>query len=196
MVNQDAMPELERKQNIKNGAWEMAKVLILAAITVFIVRTFLFKPFSVLGASMEPNFENKQYLIVDELTYRFEAPKRGDVVVFRPPNDEKEFYLKRIIGLPGERIDIREGKITIFNSAHPEGIVLEESYLPGDLATLGVVNTTLGENHYFVLGDNRPNSLDSRRFGAIDKSAIIGRVWIRGLPFSKVGIIQTPNFNF
>lgn len=198
-MNQDPLldPALgqDREKNVKKGIWEMSKVLAFALITVLVVRTYLFKPFSVLGASMEPNFENKQYLIVDELTFRFQAPKRGEVIVFRPPNNPKDFYLKRIIGLPGERIKIEEGKVTIFNSSHPDGVVLDEAYLPDDLVTLGVENMTVPDNHYFVMGDNRPNSLDSRRFGTIDKSAIIGRAWIRGLPFSKAGFISIPNFN-
>ena len=175
---------------------ELIKVVALAGVTIVLVRYFLFKPFYVKGASMEPNFYEKEYLIIDELSYRFHDPARGDVVVFRPPEDDKEFFLKRIIGLPGERVKVAEGQVIIYNKEHPEGITLDESYLPKSLITTGEQNTVLSANQYFVLGDNRPNSYDSRRFGAIDRSAVVGRAWLRGWPFDRVQKFSTPSFNF
>lgn len=176
---------------------ELVKVGILAGITIALVRYFLFKPFYVEGASMEPTFYNHEYLIIDELSYRFRIPERGEVVVFKYPDNPKEDFIKRIIGLPGERVKVAGGKVVIYNDAHPEGIEISESYLPKDLVTLGDMEKplTLGANEYFVMGDNRPNSYDSRRFGAVDRSLIIGRVWFRGWPFSRVQTFSAPKFD-
>lgn len=173
---------------------EFIKVAILAGITIALVRYFLFKPFYVKGASMEPTFMDHEYLIIDELSYRMHEPKRGDVIVFRYPNNTKEYFLKRIVGLPGERVKISEGKVTIYNDAHPEGFILNESYLPKDLETEGEKITALNKNQFFVLGDNRPNSFDSRRFGPVDENLVVGRTWIRGWPLNRISIFETPNY--
>ncbi len=174
---------------------ELIKVGVLAAVTIACVRYFLFKPFYVKGASMEPNFFDKEYLIIDELSYRLRPPQRGEVIVFKFPENTKEFFLKRIIGLPGERVKIAEGRVTIYNGEHPEGVVLDETYLPNDLLTIGERITVLTSNQYFVMGDNRSNSYDSRRFGAVDKSFVVGRVFFRGLPFNRAEIISEPKLN-
>ncbi len=175
---------------------ELVKVAVLAGVTIAFVRYFLFKPFYVKGASMEPNFFDKEYLIIDELSYRLRAPQRGEVVVFKYPENPKEYFLKRIIGLPGERVKVSEGQITIYNKAHPEGAVLDEPYLPHDLLTVGNgLPVQLDGNNYFVMGDNRPNSFDSRRFGAVDQSLVVGRVFFRGWPFNRAQIIPEPKLN-
>jgi len=175
---------------------ELVKVAVLAGITIALVRYFLFKPFYVKGASMEPNFFDKEYLIIDELSYRLRAPQRGEVIVFKYPNNPKEYFLKRIIGLPGERVKVSEGQVTVYNKEHPEGVVLDEPYLPQDLLTVGNgLPVQLDENNYFVMGDNRQNSYDSRRFGPIDKSLIVGRAWFRGWPFNRAQILSEPNLN-
>ena len=108
---------------------EVLKILFLAVITIVIVRYFLFKPFYVKGASMEPTYYASEYLIVDELTYRFRTPERGEVVVFEAPIAEKDFYIKRVIALPGERVKVAQGKVVIYNEAHPQGFVLDETYI-------------------------------------------------------------------
>src|SRR3989339_124875 len=105
---------------------EFIKVAVLAGITIGLVRYFLFKPFYVKGASMEPNFQEHEYLIIDELSYRFREPQRGEVVVFKYPENPKEYFLKRIIGLPGETVKIAEGRITVYNRDYPEGMVVKE----------------------------------------------------------------------
>lgn len=171
---------------------EMLKVAVLAGITIALIRYYLFKPFYVKGASMEPNFHEKEYLIIDELSFRFREPVRGEVIVFRFPEDPKEYFLKRVIGLPGETIKITEGKIYIYNNENPEGFELKESYLPETLITQGDRTSKIGENQLFVLGDNRPNSFDSRRFGPIDKSLVVGRAWLRGWPPNKLAVFSTP----
>lgn len=169
---------------------EMVKVAVLAGITIALIRYYLFKPFYVKGASMEPNFHEKEYLIIDELSYRFREPVRGEVIVFRYPEDPKEYFLKRIIGLSGETLKITEGKIYIYNTENPEGFELKENYLPDDLITEGDKIFKIGENQVYVLGDNRPNSFDSRRFGPIDRSLVVGRAWLRGWPLNKLTIFS------
>ena len=174
---------------------EFIKVAVLAGVTIALVRYYLFKPFYVKGASMEPTFYEKEYLIIDELSYRLREPARGEVIVFRYPENPKEYFLKRIIGLPGETIKISGGRVTIFNAEHPEGIVLDEIYLPDDLATEGERVIKNSDTEYFLMGDNRPNSYDSRRFGSVDRSLIVGRAWLRGWPVSRVGVIIAPSLN-
>lgn len=165
---------------------ELFKLALLAVITIFLVRYFLFKPFYVRGASMEPNFFDKEYLIIDELTYRLKEPQRGDIVVFKSPMNKKEYFLKRVIGLPGETVKIRDGQVMIYNEEMPDGFVLKESYLAAGLKTLPDASAALGDNKFFVLGDNRFSSLDSRMVGPIDGSTLIGRVILRGWPFDRV----------
>ena len=171
---------------------ELIKLVVMAGITIILVRYFLFKPFYVKGQSMEPAFYERDYLIIDEISYRFRDPDRGEVIVFESPVSE-DHYLKRIIGLPGERVKISDNKIIIYNDEYPQGVVVEEVYL--DENTPGTEVTTLGEDQYFVMGDNRDASYDSRRFGPIDKNSIVGRVWLRGWPISRVSTFGVPNYN-
>lgn len=173
---------------------EFIKVALLAGITIALVRYYLFKPFYVKGASMEPTFFDHEYLIIDELSYRLHEPKRGEVVVFKYPNNQQEYFLKRIIGLPGERVKISENKVMIYNNEHPEGWLLGEEYIPKNVVTEGEVNMSLSKDQYFVMGDNRENSFDSRRFGKVDSSLIVGRTWLRGWPLSRVQIFEAPKY--
>ncbi len=175
---------------------ELFKIVITATITIVLVRHFLFKPFYVKGESMSRTFEDGNYLVIDRLSYRLGDPERGDVIVFEYPGNRNEYFLKRIIGLPGERVKISDGIITVYNKAHPEGVVLKEVYIPKEVVTTGEKSTTLGSDEYFVMGDNRPNSYDSRRFGPIQKEEIVGRVLLRGWPLSQFEHIKTPSFNF
>ncbi|OGH93872.1 MAG: signal peptidase I [Candidatus Magasanikbacteria bacterium RIFOXYD2_FULL_41_14] len=175
---------------------EFLKIAILAGLTIALVRYYLFKPFYVKGASMEPNFYDQEYLIIDELSYRLHEPMRGDVIVFKYPDDPKEYFLKRIIGLPGERVKVTGGQVLIYNDAHPEGEQVQEDYLSENLLTDGERLVTLGPDQFFVLGDNRPNSYDSRRFGPVDRGLIVGRAWFRGWPFTRVQFLKSPQFDF
>lgn len=169
---------------------ELIKVVLLAGVTIVLVRHFLFKPFYVQGESMLPNFEQSDYLIIDQLTYglRGKNPQRGDVIVFESPVNPKEFYLKRVIGLPGERVKIESEKVFIYNDEHPQGIELDEPYIPD--VTAGSTNVSLQPHQYFVLGDNRDESFDSRRFGPIDEGTIVGKAWIRGWPLNRITIFE------
>ncbi len=194
--NEDATVVTEAEKGFVSGLGsfflEVLKILFLAGITIIVVRYFLFKPFYVKGASMEPSYYASEYLIVDELTYRFREPQRGEVVIFKAPIAEKDFYIKRIIALPGERVKVGQGKIVIYNEAHPQGFVLNESYIVEE--TPGTDTITVADNEYYVLGDNRDASLDSRVFGAISKDLIVGKAWLRGWPFTRVGIVPIPSY--
>ena len=173
--------------------WETIEVALIAIIAVFVIRTFLIQTFLVSGASMEPNFSSGDYLLIDELTYHFKEPERGDVVVFHYPGNETTFYIKRIIGLPGERLSFKDGKVMIFNADHPDGFYLGEVYLPQDLQTAGS-EVVLREETYFVMGDNRSFSFDSRSWGPLLKSKIVGVVRLRLWPFNKVLAVERPTY--
>lgn len=191
----DQKPAISPLKSVGLFVFELFKVGILAALTIGLIRYFLFKPFYVKGASMEPNFYDHEYLIVDELSFRLRAPERGEVVVFKYPEQPSEYFLKRIIGLPGERVKVSGGHVIIYNKEHPDGVEISESYLPADLDTAGENTYTVGSDQYFVLGDNRPNSFDSRRFGPIDKKYVVGRAWLRGWPFSRVKRFTVPDYS-
>ncbi|MEX2010592.1 MAG: signal peptidase I [Parcubacteria group bacterium] len=159
---------------------ELFKLLLLAAVIVIPFRLYIAQPFIIDGASMDPTFKNGQYLIVDELTYHFKEPLRGSVVIFKHPLSPKEYLIKRVIGLPGETVDIKDGVVTISNSANPSGFTLNEPYVKyskPDTTTL-----TLGAGEYFVMGDNRYASADSRIWGAVPEDHIVGRPIIRVSP--------------
>jgi signal peptidase I len=173
--------------------WDFVKVLLIALIIIIPVRYFVFQPFIVSGSSMEPNFTNRQYLIIDEMTFYFKQPHRGQVVVIRYPKDPKQFFIKRIIGLPREEVKIENGKVYITNPQTKETIELNETYLPNQGLTYphyetvigGKKTLTLKEDEYFVLGDNRLASSDSRDWGIVPRKDLVGKVFIRVLPLSQ-----------
>jgi len=170
-------------------AWEIFKVFVISLAIIIPIRYFLVQPFFVQGASMEPNYDTGQYLIIDEASYYFRAPERGEVIVFRYPLDTKEFFIKRIIGLPGETLKIQGNQIIIINKDNPSGFVLDESKYLENIPPLGDEQIILKDNEYFVMGDNRAASFDSRRWGPVPKNDIIGRAWIRAWPFGKFGLM-------
>jgi len=171
--------------------WEMIKIVVIALVIIIPVRYFLIQPFYVKGASMEPNFYDHEYLIIDEISYRLYQPNRGDIVVFKYPKDPKQYFIKRVIGLPKEKVSIKDGKISINDKQ------LNETYLPADTETnlplRGYSEITLGDDEYFLLGDNRDQSLDSRVFGPVKRDFIVGRTWIRGWPFSRLARFPPPS---
>ena len=169
---------------------DIVKIAVVALVLAITVRYFLIQPFFVEGASMEPNFESGEYLLIDEISYRFKSTGRGEVIVFHYPLDASKYYIKRIVGLPGETVEVKNGKVIIYNSANPDGIILDENYLPENLATNGQTKKKLGADEYFVLGDNRQVSSDSRIWGSLPKSDIVGRVWIRVWPFNRATIFD------
>ncbi len=183
---------------------EMLRVFLLAVVIIIPVRVFLFQPFFVQGSSMQPNFQDGEYLVISEFGYKetaigwpgssstvsvmpFKELARQEVVVFRFPKNLEEFFIKRVIGLPGDSVEIRRGQVLIFNKEHPEGFVLDESaYLGREVVTSDMARIELSADQYFVMGDNRTASYDSRMIGPINKDKIIGRVLLRAWPTGRL----------
>lgn len=141
-----------------NPKWEFIKFTLIAVLIVVPIRLWIAQPFIVSGASMEPTFHNGDYLIIDELSYQFNGPQKNDVIIFHYPLDPSKYFIKRVEGVPGEKINTNGKEIT------------------------------LKENEYYVLGDNRGASSDSRIWGPVTKNFIVGRALVRLWPFNKLGI--------
>ena len=174
---------------IKTTLWEIVKFVVIVLIVVIPIRTYIAQPFIVSGASMDPTFHNNEYLIIDELSYRFHEPARGEVIVFRYPKVPKTHFIKRIIGLPNETIRIAGNVVTILtkNGSTETEIVLTEDYVKVPFQANYV--KTLGADEYFVMGDNRPVSLDSRAWGPLPRKFITGRVLFRLFPFQNIAYL-------
>ena len=191
----EPFPEGENKQEPRKNfkdylsfIWEIAKIALIALVIVVPIRYFLFQPFIVSGDSMVPNFHSGDYLIVDEIAYKFSHLQRGDVIVFNFPENPKEKFIKRVIGLPGETVGIVKGRVEIISKGKTE--ILNEKYLPVNLQTYRpdgtpqIEETTVKPGQYFVLGDNRTYSYDSRYWGIVPQNDIIGRVFLRIFPIT------------
>ncbi|MBT6254195.1 signal peptidase I [Candidatus Uhrbacteria bacterium] len=175
-------------------AIEIVQIVVIAAAIIIPVRFFLVQPFYVRGASMEPSYYDREYLLIDEISYRFAEPHRGDVIVFRYPRDTSEFFIKRIIGLPGDTVDVKGGKVIVTNEENAAGVILEEEYTD-HIVTTNDTHVKLNPDEYFLLGDNRSASLDSRSFGPVKKEYIVGKVWLRGLPISEFSMFEGPVYD-
>lgn len=169
---------------------EFLRLVLIASAIALPIRYFIAQPFIVRGESMEPNFSDGQYLVINELAYFFRPPQRGEVVVFRYPLNPREYFIKRVVGLPGETVDVKNGDVYISNAEHPQGFKLEESYLPQNLPTRGSEHFALGQGEYVVLGDNRPFSSDSRSWGVLERKFITGFVAFRAWPPGAVGSLR------
>ena len=178
----------ERKMTKSEAVLDFLKFGVLAAAIVIPIRMFIAQPFVVSGASMVPTFENGHYLIIDELSYRFHPPERGDVIVFRFPLETSKFIIKRLAALPGETIMIKGDEVVITNKEHPSGFIWDQGLFTEGKGR-GDQIVALGDDEYFVLGDNRGESADSRLWGPLKREFIVGRPLIRLLPLSKVGIL-------
>lgn len=162
-------------------------ITILIILVVFGVMHFTLQSFEVDGESMEPSFHNGQYLLVDKITYRFSSPDRGDVIIFHPPTAPNKLYIKRVIGCPGDEIEIKEGNIYI------NGDELEET--PDfDQINYELDSIIVPEDNYFVLGDNRDSSGDSHLGWTVPSDQIVGRVWIRYWPPGDWGL--SPSYSW
>lgn len=180
------------KKTEKPFFWEIGKTILIALTLVLVIRYFLIQPFYVKGASMEPNFHDHEYLVIDELSYRLRDPNRGEVVVIRYPRDPSQYFIKRVIGLPGETVEIHRDEIVITSAT--QTIILDEQYIADDVPTSGELRIDLGDDEYFILGDNRPSSLDSRSFGPVMRDGIVGRAWIRVWPFNRFDVFAQETY--
>ncbi|MFA5997570.1 MAG: signal peptidase I [Candidatus Paceibacterota bacterium] len=176
----------EQKHTFRQEAWETLRFLIIALLIVVPVRVFIAQPFIVSGASMDPTFADKQYLIVDELSYRLGDPSRGDVVIFKYPLNPKQYFIKRVIGLPGETVVDSNGQITINDKDGNLISTLTEPYVVN--TKVDNVTRTLGEGEYFMMGDNRAGSFDSRAWGPVNRDLIVGRAFLRLFPVTELGV--------
>ncbi len=173
---------------------DIIEVVVTALAFFVVVYLFLFQPHQVKGNSMYPNFYDKEYLLTDKVSYRFGEPERGDVIIFKAPRNEEYEYIKRIIGLPNEKVMISEGHVFVNNQQ------LNEAYLPpsyqtraGTFASENQI-ISLGGSEYFVLGDNRSHSSDSRDWGPVPEENIIGKTWLRYWPINRIGTIKEPAY--
>ena len=195
-TNSEQLNSLEVENNPAKDFLYFIFDLLKTGIIVFLIalglRYFAVQPFIVDGESMMPNYTNSEYLLAEKISYLVGAPKRGDAIIFRYPGNPSVNYIKRVIGLPGEKVTVANNTITIYSSEHPDGVALQENYLPDGTLTLtqerDPLATTLGTDQYFVLGDNREHSSDSREWGILPKSNIIGRAWLTVYPFKEFGI--------
>jgi signal peptidase I len=189
-MNPDAPKNPQAQQPKKEHfIWDLVKFTVGALIIVIVIRTFVAQPFIVSGLSMYPTFDNANYLVIDELSYHFIAPARGDVLVFRYPNDPSIFYIKRIIGLPGETLVSLNGIITVYsNGSSTTGTTLNEPYIESDHESFDSWSVTLGPTQYWMMGDNRNESSDSRVWGPLDRSFFIGRPVLRLFPLNTISL--------
>lgn len=190
----------QQKNNIfKSELWDIIKTIIVFAVIYFGIKGYIAQPFLVKGRSMEQTFSDGDYLIVDQLTYNFIEPKRSEVIVFHtefiPGGNEREYYIKRVIGIPGDRVVIKDGEVLLYENNKDTPTVLDEDYIIDGLRTISQepVDIILKDNQYFVLGDNRGNSSDSRYWGPVDKKYIVGKPFIRLFPFNAITIFTNNN---
>jgi signal peptidase I len=180
---------------------DLGKTAAIVFVIAFLLRYFAVQPYIVDGESMMPTYQNREYLLAEKISYLIGEPKRGDVIVFNYPKNPRINYIKRIIGLPNETVKITDSVVTIVNDQNPNGFVLTEDYLPPDFKTLtsdtnGTFEKKLGNDEYFVMGDNREHSSDSREWGVLPRNLIVGRSWVTLLPLDRTSVhkgITYPN---
>lgn len=178
------MTEDNNQDNKKSSFWELVRYAVIAILVVVPFRIFVAQPFIVSGPSMDPTFKDGDYLIVDQLSKRFEEPKRGDILIIRYPKNPSKFFIKRLIGFPNERVEIKDGLVKIFNQANPDGLSIEDTYVV--YKKNENFSASLKDNEYFVMGDNRAGSSDSRIWGSLPKENIVGKPIARLFPFNKI----------
>jgi len=189
-----------QKTSIWSVIVDIIETVVVAAAIFVVVYLFLLQPHQVKGASMEPAFHDSEYILTDKISYRFNEPKRGDVVIFKSPTNQDVDFIKRIIALPGEKIEIKNRSIVIYNSENPDGFTLSEPYEKiepisgGSYIPDGKIVEVPSEN-YIVFGDNRTHSFDSREWGPVPKNSIIGKAWLRYWPIKKLSIIKSVDFD-
>lgn len=206
-TNQETTPVHDQKpvhpkasQDFWRFGAELIRTAIIVSVLAYGIRAFLIQPFVVEGSSMAPRFQTNDFLIVDKLSYRLHTPSRGDIIVFKYPYDLQTNYVKRIIGLPGETVKIEDGKVEVINKNNPNGFILTEPYLSvGNTTQILPTSTqneyTVPEGKYFVLGDNRHASSDSREWGFLPKEDVIGRVFVQAFPFNRASWVSHARYD-
>ena len=184
-LSREPAPRMRAKK--ENSFWDFVKFLVFILAVVVPIRLYVAQPFIVSGHSMDPTFADGEYLIVDELSYHLGEPTRGDVVIFRPPPEKSKYYIKRIIGLPGETVSVNGSKITItrIDGTNQE---LKEPYLKNE-SNDAYKSWTLKDDEYFMMGDNRPFSSDSRAWGPVTRDLLVGRAFLRVFPLAEAGVL-------
>lgn len=181
-------PTIEKNSSFREEVWETVRFLFIALLVVIPVRVFIAQPFIVSGASMDPTFANGQYLIVDELSYHLGDPTRGDVVIFKYPKNPKQYFIKRVIGLPGETVAVNgKGQVFIKDKDGNIALTLKEPYVA--YTKDENVERTLLPGEYFMMGDNRAGSFDSRAWGPVDRDLIIGKAFLRLFPVTTIDVL-------
>jgi signal peptidase I len=191
-IDASSVPIQSKFKKVLLSLWDLIKFAVIALLIVIPIRMFIAQPFVVSGESMFPTFHDGEYLIVDELSYLLGSPHRGEVIIFRYPGDTKRFFIKRIIGMPNEEISIKDGVVTIINKENPNGFTLNEPYIDEKFNTTS--NYKTGSDEYFVMGDNRNRSSDSRTWGEplttkLTNKLIVGRAYLRLLPFKNISYL-------
>lgn len=187
-VTPSTPPVEPARHSLWKGILEWIWVIVVAILVAQVVRAFIVEPFIVVGSSMDPTFATGQFLIVDRLSYRFHDPARGDVIVLKNPNDTSTDFIKRIIGLPGETLDIKNGVVSVhLGSTTP--VTLDEPYVDPAHRSHDTMHITLRGDEYFLMGDNRAYSSDSRLWGPLPRALIIGRPIVRLFPLGTFSFI-------
>jgi len=188
-------PQSQYTGKPSGSTFETLRTIVIVFLLAFLVRSFIAQPFVVQGHSMEPSFHNADYLVVDKVSYRLDHPQRGDVIVFKAPEDPTQNYIKRVIGLPGETVTIKDNLVYVNGKQLTENYTLEKDTSDNPENPNFFLEQKLGDSEYFVMGDNRNHSSDSRRWGPLPQQNIIGRVLIVVFPFSDFGDIRAPALN-
>jgi signal peptidase I len=200
---EDTIEEEKPSKGALHVVWEIGKTILIAAAVVFFINTFVFQAYYVSGNSMNPNYHDGDYLLISKFPTSMRNIagifgqkgnlnlKRGDILVFRPPEAPNLFYIKRVIALPGERLTLKDGVFTIYNKDNPNGMVLKEPYIDPRYKTEGEVDEVIAPGHVFMVGDNRSpgGSYDSRAWGQLNQDAIIGNAFFRLIPLNNIGFI-------
>lgn len=192
-------PNVKPWQSWLARAFELVKVVVILTMAGYLFYVFVITLFVVDGASMEPNFFDKEYMLVNKISYYYSSPKRGDVIIFSYPGEPDKKFIKRIVGIPGDKVTIQDGKVYITNKNFFG--ILEESYIPKEMPTPTETLKTevvknVGPDEYFVLGDNRLNSSDSRIWGLLPKENIIGKAMMIIWPYQSATYLKDPVYKF
>lgn len=182
--------ETDKTKEKEESGWELVRFAVVALLVMVPIRVFIIQPFIVSGSSMVPTFEDKNYLIVDEISYRLTQPERYDVVIFKypdpNPNNQTKYFIKRIIGLPKETVEVKNGSVFVTNTDNPNGFELDQPYVKNK--SIDNVRRELKDNEYFVMGDNRNASSDSRSWGPLPKENLVGRAFLRLWPIKSIDL--------